>query len=87
MTELEVTVDDEGYEWTVWEGEDYWRTAGSDEEWTLYEGAQGHEEESTIYEEKESQDSFDFFSDDEDEEFEEKATKKFLQIRNLIPLF
>lgn len=70
MTELEVIVDDEGYEWTVWEGEDYWRTAGSDEEWTLYEGAQGHVEESTLDEEIEPQDSFDFFSDDYEEEFE-----------------
>ena len=36
MAENEYTVDDDGYEWTEWEGRDYWRAAGSEDEWNLW---------------------------------------------------
>ena len=37
MEDTSYSVDENGYEWTNWEGRDYWRIAGSGAEWNLYE--------------------------------------------------
>ena len=36
MNEKELIVDENGYEWTNWENRDYWRIAGSEDEWNMW---------------------------------------------------